>query len=268
MVTEVMEQTTSFLPEGEELANRQLYNVPLDRLISDPNQPRKFFDDEALAELKTSIERHGVLQPVLFRKDEQGQLVLVSGERRFRASQLAGQESIPAIFNGGGNSAEIALVENLLRENLNPIEEAEALQQLKVEQGYTNEQISAVIGKAISTISEILSLNKLPAEVKDVCRQDPKVSRRALVVIAKEDSAEAMKSLFEKYQRMELKSDAVRAERQAGASLAASWKKKVQKFSKQLGGVNFDEFAGDRGSVETVLQELVVLIRSKIPATE
>lgn len=104
---------------------------------------------EALAELKTSIERHGVLQPVLFRKDEQGQYILISGERRFRSSQLAGQETLPCIYNEGGSSAEIALVENLLRENLNPIEEAEALQQLKQEQSYTNEQISAVIGKAV-----------------------------------------------------------------------------------------------------------------------
>ncbi len=255
----------SFLKEGEELANRQLYQVPVDELVQNPDQPRKFFDGEAMGELVTSIKKHGVLQPVLFRKGEDGGLYIVSGERRFRASQSAGQETIPAIYNDSGNSAEIALVENLMRENLNPIEESEALKKLKDEKSYTNEQISAVIGKAVSTISEILSLNKLPDEIKDECREDAKYSRRALVVIAKADTSEAMNGLFEKYKKMELKSDAIRAAAREQASPSDAWKKKVEGFRKQVDKIDFEQFGDDRGGVEAAFRYLMGAIQAKLP---
>jgi ParB family chromosome partitioning protein len=251
--------------EGEELVGRKLYDVPLDYLSTDPDQPRKYFDDEAMVELENSIKKHGVLQPLLFRRAEDGQLFIVSGERRYRASQSAGQQTIPAIYNDGKNNAEIALVENLLRENLNPVEEAEALKKLKDDESYTHEELSTVIGKAVSTISEILSLNKLPAEIKDECREDAKYSRRTLVEIAKADTSEAMTALFEKYKKMELKSDGVRAAAREQASPSEAMKKKVESFRKQVDKIDFEKFGDDRGSVESALRYLMEAIRAKLP---
>ncbi len=258
----------AFLAEGKELENREMYNVPLESLTADQNQPRKYFDDQAMDELVKSIEKHGVLQPVMFRCDDQENLIVISGERRFRAAQQAKMETIPAIYNDGGNNTEIALVENLLRENLNPIEEAEALGALKEEQGYKNVQISEAIGKAESTISEILSLNKLPDAIKDECRQNPNCTRRGLVEIAKADSEEEMLKLFEKYKSMELKSDGMRAGRQEAGSLSDAWKKKVDRFRNQIEKIDFSEFGEDRRDVETAFKGLKVVIDGVLPVAD
>jgi len=161
----------------------KLYNLNLADLLPDPDQPRKYFDEQALAELRASIEKHGVLQPVLVRQGADGGLLLVSGERRYLASKLAGCQTIPAVFTDG-EPTEISIVENLLRENLTAIEEAEAIERLRAEHDYTLAELGAALGKAESTMSEILSLNRLPAEVKDDCRNDPKTSRSILVAIA------------------------------------------------------------------------------------
>ena len=176
----------------------KLYDLALTDLQPDPDQPRKYFDEQALAELSASIGVHGVLEPVLFRQGADGGLLLVSGERRFHASKLAGCETIPAIFTKG-DPAEISIVENLLRENLTAIEEAEAIERLKTLHDYTLAALGATLGKGESTLSEILSLNRLPAEVKDDCRNDPKTSRRILVAIATEKTPEKMTALYAKY---------------------------------------------------------------------
>lgn len=190
----------------------ELYHLPLDTLQTDANQPRKFFDIDALTELALSIEQHGVLEPVLFRTDKNGQPLLISGERRLRAAKLAKRETIPAIYNGTGNPAAIALVENLLRENLNPIEEAEAMQRMIDEFNYTQQQLADMLGKGRSTITEILSLNKLPPEVRDECRHDAKIPRRALVEIAKQKkTAKGMATLFRDFKTRGLTSDSVRS---------------------------------------------------------
>jgi ParB family chromosome partitioning protein len=176
----------------------KLYDLNIADLQPDPEQPRKYFDEQALADLKASIEKHGVLQPVLVRQGEDGALLLVSGERRFQASKLAGCLTIPAVFTDG-EPAEISIVENLLRENLTAIEEAEAIERLRVQHDYTLADLGAALGKAESTMSEILSLNRLPAEVKDDCRNDPKTARGILVAIAGQKTPEKMTALYAKY---------------------------------------------------------------------
>ena len=176
----------------------KLYDLALTDLQPDPDQPRKYFDELALAELSASIVKHGVLEPVLFRQGADGGLLMVSGERRFLASKLAGCETIPAIFTKG-EPAEISIVENLLRENLTAIEEAEAIERLKTLHDYTLAALGATLGKGESTLSEILSLNRLPAAVKDDCRNDPKTARGILVVIAAEKTPEKMTALYAKY---------------------------------------------------------------------
>lgn len=176
----------------------KLYNLNLADLQPDPEQPRKYFDEQALSELRASIEKHGVLQPVLVRQAADGGLLLVSGERRYLASKLTGLQTIPAVFTDG-EPTEISIVENLLRENLTAIEEAEAIERLRLEHNYLLSDLSAALGKSDSTLSEILSLNKLPDEVKNDCHNDPKTARGILVEIAKKKDPATMLSLYTRY---------------------------------------------------------------------
>lgn len=176
----------------------KLYQLPLSKLIPDPEQPRKFFAEQALSELQASIASHDVLQPILVREGPDGMFIIVSGERRFQAAGNAGLATIPAIFTDG-EPAEISIIEDLLRENLTAIEEAEAIERLRAVHDYGVSDLVSVLGKSDSSISEILSLNKLPAEVKDDCRNDPRVFRGILRVIARQRTPEKMIDLYTKY---------------------------------------------------------------------
>jgi len=190
------------------------YTVDIAIINPDPEQPRKYFNPVALEELSQSIQQKGVLQPVIIRRDEAGQVVLVAGERRLKAASLAGLEKIPCILTKG-NPLEISIIENLQRENLRPIEEAEALSRMVEEHGYTQDKLAFVIGKAKSTVSETISLNRLPDAIKEeVRRAEPqeaeKYPRRLLVEIAKQETQEAMINLFNQTKEGKLKSEQVR----------------------------------------------------------
>jgi ParB family chromosome partitioning protein len=176
----------------------KLYELNVSEIQPDPEQPRKYFDEQALADLSGSIAAHGVLQPILVRQGEAGLFIIVSGERRHQAAGNAGLATIPAILTDG-EPAEIAIIENLLRENLTAIEEAEGIERLRALHDYTLADLATSLGKSDSTLSEILSLNKLPAEVKDDCRADPKASRSILAEIARLKTPEKMIALYTKY---------------------------------------------------------------------
>ena len=154
-------------------------------------------------------KKKGVLQPIIIRKDELGQIYLVAGERRLKASIIAGLERIPAIITKG-SPAEIALIENLQREDLKPIEEAEALARMVEEYSYTHEQLASVVSKGRSTLTETLSLTKLPEEIKEECRRADNYPRRLLIEIAKQNTPEAMLNLFARVKKGNLKSTQVR----------------------------------------------------------
>ncbi len=185
------------------------YHIEIDLIQPDPEQPRKYFNTEALDDLANSIKAKGVLQPVIIRKNGDGKIILVAGERRFRAAKMAGLEKIPALLTKG-DPLEISIVENLQRENLNPVEEAEALGKMVDQHGYTQEKLAFAIGKAKSTISETISINRLPEVVKEEVRRAEQYSRRLLVEIAKQETPEAMINLFNQVKEGKLKSDAVR----------------------------------------------------------
>jgi len=192
------EKTESTTAQGRgAVVKGKLYDLSIASLRQDPDQPRKYFDEQALSELQASIARHGVLQPILVRKGSGGGHIIVSGERRFQAARLAGLTTIPAILTDG-NPAEISIIENLLRENLTAIEEAEAIEHLRTLNNYQLGDLGSILGKAVSTLSEILSLNRLPEEVKDDCRKDPKTARGVLVEIAREREPGRMVSLYRK----------------------------------------------------------------------
>jgi len=135
---------------------------------------------------------------------------LVAGERRLRAARDAGLEKIPCILTKG-NPIEISLIENLQRENLKPVEEAEALARMIKEYDYTQEQLAKVIGKARTTITEILALNKLPEEIKEECRRAD-IPKRVLVEITKKKTPEEMIALFDRVKSGDIKGDQVRDE--------------------------------------------------------
>ena len=196
------------------------FYIDLSLISTDPDQPRKYFNPDSLSDLCESIKKTGVLQPVLVRMDSDGRVWLVAGERRYRAAGMAGLERIPAIMTKG-NPHEIALIENLQREDLNPIEEAEALDRLASGHQYTHEDLSKAIGKARSTITEILSLNRLPEVIKAECRLSKRYPRRFLVEIAKCKSEEDMVRLFQKSKKGSFSSDHIRAiTRKTGESVS------------------------------------------------
>lgn len=184
------------------------YHIDIELINPDPNQPRQYFDPDALAELTQSIRQKGVLQPVIIRKDDDNKIWLVAGERRYRAAKMAELSKLPAILTTG-NPAEIALIENLQRENLKPIEEAEALARMIKEYSYTQEQLAQVLGKGRTTITQTLSLNNLPEEIKNECpRAD--IPKRVLVEIARKETPEEMITLFNLVKDGNLKGDQVR----------------------------------------------------------
>lgn len=181
----------------------RLYQISVIDFRTDPDQPRKYFDPAALQELAESIKRHGIIQPVLFQPAEQGWLNIVAGERRIAAAKLAGLLMIPALMVEG-NTDEISLVENLQRKDLTPVEEAEALDRIMKRHSYSQEDLIAVVGKPKSSISELLSLNRLPAEIKAECRKDPSVPRYILVEIAKSKQERGMLTMYRKYKEKKL----------------------------------------------------------------
>ncbi len=181
----------------------RLYEIQCDQLQPNPDQPRKFFERKPLEDLATSVKDHGLLQPVLFCRGDEEKLLIVAGERRLQAAKEAGMKSISAIFVEG-NYSEIALVENLLRQDLTAIEVAEALDRIMKEHRYNQERLTAIIGKSKSTVSEILSLNRLPEEVRNECRNDPSTSRKTLIAIAKKKTPKGMLTAYKKYKERSL----------------------------------------------------------------
>ncbi len=142
--------------------------IDLGRIEPNPEQPRKVFDKGALEELSASIKEKGVLQPVIVRQAEGGKYYLIAGERRWRAAKMAGLKKIPAIVKDASSSEalELALIENIQRDDLNPLETAEAFQRLIDEYKYTQEELSKRVGKERATIANYLRLLKLPSELK------------------------------------------------------------------------------------------------------
>ncbi|MCP5369892.1 MAG: ParB/RepB/Spo0J family partition protein [Rickettsiaceae bacterium] len=142
--------------------------ISIKKLKANENQPRKNFDDDRLQELSESIKRHGVLQPILVRTIKDGTFEIIAGERRYRASMLAGLERVPIIIKDLSECEilEIALIENIQREELNIIEEAESYQKLINNFGYSQQQLATVIGKSRSHIANLLRICSLSSEIK------------------------------------------------------------------------------------------------------
>ena len=154
-------------PPAAPAGSASVVELPIDSITPNPQQPRRDFDEEPLQELSRSLKRSGILQPVVVRRFGQG-YQLVIGERRWRAARMAGIERVPALIRDvtDSQSLELALVENLLREDLNPMEEAQAYERLLGEFDWTQEDLAQRVGKDRSTVANCLRLLRLPDEIQ------------------------------------------------------------------------------------------------------
>ena len=188
----------SILSGTERVVVRQ---IPIAQIGVNPDQPRKTFDPEDLADLSASIREKGVLQPILLRsvKNRPYMYEIVAGERRYRASKMAGLSEIPALVKNlaDNNAMEIALIENVQRENLNPIEEAAAYVNLMNKCEYTMADVSHLIGKSESYIRNLVRLNGLPASVKKMVEQGALSASHARAITVAEDPEKVAREIIE-----------------------------------------------------------------------
>ncbi len=172
-----------------ELGDNQAQEIEIALIDRNPNQPRKTFDEDSLREMSHSIATYGVLQPLLLVKSEGGRYLIIAGERRFRASLLAGLKSVPAIVREftPQQIAEISLIENLHREDLNAIEAAEGMRELMENHGLTQEEVANRIGKSRPYVTNTLRLLQLPDEVTTLVREGKLSPGHARTLISIDD---------------------------------------------------------------------------------
>ena len=153
----------------EETPKEEIVDIKIDELRSNPYQPRKVFDQEALQELSDSIKQHGVFQPIIVKKSIHG-YEIIAGERRVKASKMAGLDTVPAIIREFDDTEmmEIALLENLQREDLNPFEEANAYVKIMEAKNLTHDELAKVLGKSQSYITNTVGLLRLPDNIRDL----------------------------------------------------------------------------------------------------
>ncbi|MFH1811964.1 MAG: ParB/RepB/Spo0J family partition protein [Pseudomonadota bacterium] len=167
-----------------------LLRLPIEKVRASHDQPRQYFDEASLAELASSIKEHGLLQPVVVRRERED-YVLIAGERRWRAAQRAGLREIPAVVrdDSADDSLLLALVENLQREDLNPIEEAEAYRRLAEDGSLSQEAIAQRVGKDRTTVANAMRLLRLPASVRQQVQEGELGMGHARALLALEDPA-------------------------------------------------------------------------------
>lgn len=159
----------ALIPGFGEAKDQEVHEIPISDIVESPFQPRKKIDEEKIKELAASIKEHGIIQPVIVRRNG-AKYELIAGERRYRAAVLAGLKSIPALIKNVTNdeSLMLALIENLQRENLNPVEEAEGYRTLIESFGLTQEEAAQKVGKSRTAVTNALRILKLPTTIKEM----------------------------------------------------------------------------------------------------
>lgn len=173
--------------------DRGYTTVPLDQIEPNPHQPRTHFDDESLEELAASIREVGVLQPAIVRQSAEGRYTLIAGERRWRAARLAGMAELPVIVRDTDESAILteALIENVQRENLSPLEEAAGYQDLLEDHGMTHEEVGQRVGKSRTAITNSLRLLTLPPAVQGLLERQAITAGHGRALAGLDDAAYA-----------------------------------------------------------------------------
>ncbi len=177
--------------DGESTASpsQELRELPLEMIEPNLSQPRRYFDEETLDALASSLRERGVLQPVLVRPFQDGRYQLVAGERRWRAAKIAGLETIPALVSEYDDLAalEAGLIENMAREDLNPVEEARACATLVKELGLTHQQIGERVGRSSSGVANLVRLLNLPAEILELLERGELGQAHGLTLLRAKD---------------------------------------------------------------------------------
>lgn len=181
--------------ENMDYETGRLYDLPLEAISPNPGQPRRSFEPAPLEALKRSIEREGLLQPIAVLRDGNGRFLIAAGERRYRAFRELGRSTIPARIVSG-DVEDLSIVENIVREDLNPMERAMAMQTFLKKHRMTKKALAATLGLAKNSVSEILSLNKLPEEIRGIVLHDKRYPLRGLRVIARTRDAAEQRERF------------------------------------------------------------------------
>ena len=192
------EETVETPVNTTKTAIKGLNEIKISDIQPNPNQPRKHFDETALNELAASIKIHGVIQPIVINEENNGKYMIIAGERRWRAAKIAGLETIPAYIRNFTEKQikEISIIENLQREDLNPIEAAKAIKQLMEEYKLTQEAVAERIGKSRSVIANTVRLLTLPMEVVDLIEKDKLSAGHAKVLVGLDDPQEQIKIAY------------------------------------------------------------------------
>ncbi|RFB89771.1 chromosome partitioning protein ParB [Rhizobium leguminosarum bv. trifolii] len=174
--------------------------IPIEFVSRNPRNPRRFFDDTELHDLASSIRQHGIVQPIVVRTMDRDQYEIIAGERRWRAAQLAGLIEIPVIVRDVDDKTalEIAIVENVQRADLNPLEEALGYEQLIAEYGYTQNDLGEIIGKSRSHVANSLRLLKLPDPVRDLLAAGSLSAGHARALVSTPDPASLARTIVAK----------------------------------------------------------------------
>ncbi len=192
-------------PDGDEVAvveRRPDTTLPIERIRPNPGQPRRTFDDTAMAELAASIRQKGIIQPLIVRPDPQrpDDFQIIAGERRWRAAQIAGLHQIPVIVRQYDDSEvlEIALIENIQRADLNPIDEAASYRQLMQSFGHTQDHLASALGKSRSHIANLLRLLSLPDDVQAFLVDGRLTAGHARALVGREDAGVLARQVIQK----------------------------------------------------------------------
>jgi len=258
---------------------KEIVELSLSAIELDPNQPRQAVDEKKLEELALSIREHGLLQPITVRRKPGGEgYVVVAGERRFRAHKLLGRERIEAIITkiDEGRAYEVALIENLQREDLTPLEEAAGYARLMEQFGYTQEDVAEKVGKARTTVTSILTLNRLPERIKTEGATSDKASKSLLIEVARLASEEEQLAFWEQIKAGETVRSA-RERKQGKAPQPAGMRARKSEVAKTLSfGRSFvrrveqisDEYLSANQADYAALARLVEQVSSRLRAAQ
>lgn len=180
---------------NDKKAESGVLEIDISKIKPNPNQPRKNFDAEALQDLASSIKVHGIVQPIVLNKQDNGEYLIIAGERRWRAANLCGLKTVPAVIKNYTEKQikEISIIENLQREDLNPIEAARAIKELMDEYGLTQEVVAERIGKSRPNVANTLRLLTLYPDVMDMVEHGKLSSGHARCLVTVEDAKEQIR---------------------------------------------------------------------------
>jgi ParB family chromosome partitioning protein len=244
--------------------------IPVSAIQPNRDQPRRHFSEEALAELTESIRTRGLLQPIVVCRSDAG-YELLAGERRFRASQRAGLDRIPALIRDAEDRLEIALIENLQREDLTPLEEAEGLALLIERHGYTHREVAELLGKSRPYVSNTLALNRLPESVKsEVHSEGRAVSRELLMGVARQETDADALALWKRLKLDLMSVRRFRAERDGSAAEQRPALRDVllaaRRLNRLLRRALRDDVPSGTDQVARVLRRTESLVRKQLEA--